>query len=99
MARNRDELAKLVQQLIDEKVKERRGELEEQGDFHESMVGFDLSTFRIISETKTENDDTVIKWEAVDYILTEFTVDEPHQIKRTGTLILKKDGASELASW
>lgn len=33
-------MAKLVQQLIDENVKERREELmEEQGDFHEAIIG------------------------------------------------------------
>jgi hypothetical protein len=73
--------------------------LEERGDVHEAMIGMDASTFKILSETKTEEGDTVIKWEAMDYITTEFTVDEPHEIKRTGTLILKKDGSSNLVNW
>ncbi|MFX0055137.1 MAG: hypothetical protein ACFFAX_01250 [Promethearchaeota archaeon] len=38
----------------------------------------------------------MIKWEAVDYITTEFTVDELHRIKRTGTLILRMGPASYL---
>ncbi|MFW9803268.1 MAG: hypothetical protein ACFFFC_11475 [Candidatus Thorarchaeota archaeon] len=38
----------------------------------------------------------MIKWEAVDYITTEFTVDEPHRIKRTGTLTPKMGLASYL---
>ena len=100
MTRNLDELAKLVLQLIDEKVKERHRELlEEQEDDHEAMIGIDPSTFKILSETNTEEGDALIKREVVDYITTEFTVEEPHRIRRTGTLILKKDGSSELASW
>ena len=73
--------------------------MEEQGDTHEAMIGFDLSTFRITSEAKTDDDNIVIKWEAIDYITTEFTVEEPHKVKRTRTLILKKDRTSELDSW
>ncbi len=100
MTQTRDELAKLVQQLIDEKIKERRKELlEEEGDVHEAMSDIDSSTFNILSETKTEDGDTVIKWEAVEYVTTEFTVDEPHRLERKGTLILKKDGSSDLVNW
>jgi hypothetical protein len=100
MTRNLDELAKLVQHLIDEKVKKRREELmDKHGDIHKAMTSVDPSTFKILSENKNEDGDTVVKWEVVDYITTEFTVDNPHEIRRTGTLILKEDGSSELASW
>ncbi|MHA2141336.1 MAG: hypothetical protein ACXADC_07620 [Candidatus Thorarchaeota archaeon] len=100
MTQNRDELVKLVQQLIDEKIKERRKELlEEREDVHEAMSDIDPSTFKILSETVTDEGDTVIKWEVVEFVTTEFTVDEPHRFERKGTIVIKRDGSSELVNW
>ena len=97
MTRNRDELAELVQHLLVKKAKERRKAiLEKRGDVHEADISIDPSTFKILSETETESGDTIIEWEAVEYVLTEFTVSEPYRFERSGKLILKTDGSSDL---
>ncbi|MFW9965658.1 MAG: hypothetical protein ACFFEA_00755 [Candidatus Thorarchaeota archaeon] len=71
MMRNRDELVTLVHELIDEKFKERHKELlEKRGDVHEAMSDIDPSSFKIPSETKTEDGDTVIKHNVVEYVTT-----------------------------
>lgn len=97
MTQNREKLAELVQQLLVKKAEERRKAiLEERGDVHEAEISIDRSTFRILSEAKTESGDTIIKWKATEYVLTEFTVSEPYRFERAGELLLKHDGSAEL---
>ncbi len=98
------ELAKIIERLLNEEAQERKKELlkkrEESGDFiqdvHEADIGIDPSELEILSKTTTEEGHTIVEWKAIEYVLTEFTVDEPYQFEKRGKLLLKKNGEVEL---
>ena len=98
------ELAKIVEQLLrkqaEEERKQRWKEVMESDayvkDVHETDTGIDSESFKVISESHTENNDTIIEFEAVQWLYTEFTLNEPHQFKMKGKLLIKKDGKAEL---
>ena len=105
MERDKQELTKLINQLLYEKTQERKKELLKKRmesdafikDVHEADISISSDDLEILSETETE-DGVLIEWKAIEYVLTEFTVDEPYQFPRTGKLLLKNDGSAELLS-
>lgn len=98
------ELAGIIERLLNEKTQERKKELMkkrmESDDFikdvHEADIGIDPNELEILSQTTTETGDVIVEWKAIEYVLTEFTVDEPYQFEKRGKILLKKDGAAEL---
>jgi hypothetical protein len=102
---DKKELADIIERLLNEKAQERKKELMqkrmESDDFikevHEADIGISENDLEILSKTETE-DGVILEWSAIEYVLTEFTVDEPYQFPRSGKLLLKKDGCAELLS-
>jgi len=103
---DREEVISLVQQLLDAQLAARKErELEERKesgafiqDVHEARIDIDPKSFTIISQREEANGDLVIEWTTVEYVTTEFTVDEPYEFERKGTLIVHRDGTAELKS-
>ena len=100
-----EELAKLVQDLLNKEAQERKKKLCEERkksddfikDVHEAYIGIDPDSFKIISTQQLENGDTIIEWEATEYVETEFTVDEPYKFEKKGKLIITSSGESRLS--
>ena len=98
------ELAKKVEQLLhkqaEEERKQRWKEIQESDayikEIHESSTGISHNSFKIISESQTEQGDTIIKFVTVQWLETEFTINEPHEFKVEGKLLIRKDGTFEL---
>ena len=63
------------------------------------MSDIDAHSFKTLSETKTEDGDTLIRWNVVEFVTTELTVGAPHRFERKGILILRNDGSNELFYW
>jgi len=99
-----NELAKLVERVLNEKAQERKKELLKKRmesdafikDVHEATIGIDPKEFEILSETTTEEGDIIVEWKAIEYVLTEFTLDEPYKFEKRGKILLKKNGEAEL---
>ena len=99
-----NELAGLIERLLNEQAQERKKELVKKmmesddfiKDIHEADIGIDPNELEILSETTTEEGDVIVEWNAIEYVLTEFTVDEPHKFEKRGKIILKKNGEAEL---
>ncbi|UCE11076.1 MAG: hypothetical protein JSW61_03840 [Candidatus Thorarchaeota archaeon] len=97
------ELAKIVEKLLNKAAAERRRELLEARkrsddyvrDIHEAHITVDPATFRVTSITEEEGR-TLIEWEAVEYVDTEFTMDEPYEFERSGTLVITAGGKHKL---
>lgn len=104
MKRNTHALAEMVQELLRLKAEQRRRELilkrRDSGgsiqEVHEADISVDPSSFKVISESTTDDGDTLIEWEVVEYVLTEFTVDEPYRFEKSGRLLIKQNGEAEL---
>ncbi|MHA2424041.1 MAG: hypothetical protein ACXAEF_04590 [Candidatus Thorarchaeota archaeon] len=97
MNRSTHELAAIVEELLRLKAEARRRKiLAERGDIHEADISLDPSTFKVVSKSTTDDGDTLIEWQAVEYVLTEFTISEPYRFEKSGRLLLKKNGAAEL---
>ncbi|MDF1537637.1 MAG: hypothetical protein P1Q69_01880 [Candidatus Thorarchaeota archaeon] len=104
MKHDAKELAKLVEKLLNERAQKRKRELLKKrmesddfiNDVHEAEIGIDPNEFDILSETTTEEGEVILEWNAIEYVLTEFTVDEPYQFHKTGKVLLKKNGNAEL---
>ena len=98
------ELAKMVEQslrkIAEEERKQRWKQVMESDafikDVHETITGINYDSFKIISEKQTENNNTIIEFETIQWLETEFTINEPYQFKRKGTLLITKDGKAEL---
>lgn len=98
------ELAKLIERLLNEKAQERKKELLKKRmesdafikDVHEADIGIDPKELEILSETITEEGDVIVEWKAIEYVLTEFTLDAPYQFEKRGKILLKKNGEAEL---
>lgn len=74
------ELAKMVGDLLRKRAEEERKRRVEEGeDVHESDTGIDPESFKVVSESQTEDGDTIIEFEAVKWVATEFTIDVPYQ--------------------
>jgi hypothetical protein len=99
-----EEIAKLVENLLNEAAQERKKKLIEERmkssdfikDVHEAYIGIDSDSFKIISKQQDEIGDLIIEWEAIEYIETEFTVDEPYKFEKSGKLLIRKNGEAEL---
>ncbi len=65
-------------------------------DVHEADIGISSNDFEILSETETEEGDVIIEYKTIEYVLTEFTVDEPYKFEKIGKILLKKNGDAEL---
>lgn len=99
-----EELALIVEHLLKKQAeverKQRWKEVLESDQFikdvHESDTGISSKTLKVISESQTESGDTIIEFEAIQWLETEFTVNAPHQFKMKGKLLLRKDGEAEL---
>lgn len=93
------EIAKIVEDLLNKRAQERKKELlrkrQEEGGFivdvHEAEIGIDPDNFEIISQHENDDGSILIEWKATEYVLTEFTVDEPHQFIRRGKLLIRDD--------
>jgi hypothetical protein len=95
--RNKHELAALVEELLRLKAEARKRKLlAERGDVHEADISINPSEFKIVSESTTDDGNTLIEWQAVEYVLTEFTVSEPYRFERSGKLLIKQNGEAEL---
>ena len=100
------ELARIIERLLNEEAQERKKELMkkrmESDDFiqdvHEADIGIDPNELEILSETPTDDGNVIVEWKAIEYVLTEFTVDEPYQFETKGKIILRKNGKAELLS-
>jgi len=98
------ELAKIVEQILHKQAEEERRrrsrEVQESDayikEIHESSTGISPESFRIITESQTEHGDTIIEFEVVQWLDTEFTVNEPHQFNVEGKLLIRKNGTFEL---
>ncbi|MFW9919532.1 MAG: hypothetical protein ACFFED_08030 [Candidatus Thorarchaeota archaeon] len=98
------ELAGIIERLLNEKAQERKKELMkkrmESDDFikdvHEADIGIDPNELEVLSQTTTEEGDVIVEWKAIEYVLTEFTVDEPYQFEKRGKILLRKNGEAEL---
>ena len=66
-------------------------------DVHEADIGISSDDLEIHSTSETE-DGIIIEWSAIEYVLTEFTVDEPYKFPRSGKLLLRTNGDAELLS-
>ena len=62
----------------------------------EADIGIDPNDLEIISKATTDEGDVIVEWKAIEYVLTEFTVDEPYQFEKRGKIILRKKGDAEL---
>ncbi|MEX2720380.1 MAG: hypothetical protein Q6362_003040 [Candidatus Wukongarchaeota archaeon] len=99
-----EELVKMVEQslrkIIEEERKQRWKQVMESDafikDVHETIIGINYDSFKVISEKQTKNNDTIIEFEAIQWLETEFTINEPYQFKRKGKLLITKDGKAEL---
>ncbi len=97
MKTSKGEIAAIVENLLKLEAEERRRKLlAERGDVHEADISIDTSSFEILSESTTDDGDTMIEWKVDEYVLTEFTVSEPYKFDKTGKLLLKKNGKAEL---
>lgn len=98
------ELAKMVEQslrkIAEEERKQRWKQVMESDTFikdvHETITGINYDSFKVISEKQTKNNDTIIEFEAIQWLETEFTINKPYQFKRKGTLLIRKNGKAEL---
>lgn len=98
------ELAGIIERLLNEKAQERKKELMkkrmESDDFikdvHEADIGIDPNELEVLSQTTTEEGDVIVEWKAIEYVLTEFTVDEPYQFEKRGKILLRKNGEAEV---
>ena len=98
------ELAGIIERLLNEKAQERKKDLMkkrmESDDFikevHEADIGINPNELEVLSQTTTEDGDVIVEWKAIEYVLTEFTVDEPYQFDIRGKLLLRKTGEPEL---
>ena len=99
-----EELCQIVEQLLRKKAEEERKQRWNEvrnsdafiQDVHESSTGISSESFQIISESQNKQGDTIIEFETVQWLETEFTVNEPHQFKVKGRLLIRKDGTIEL---
>lgn len=99
-----EELALLVERLLKKRAEEERKRRWKEvmdsdqfiKDVHESDTGISSKSFEIISESQTESGDTIIEFEAIQWLETEFTINAPHQFEVKGKLLLRKDGEAEL---
>lgn len=104
MEMTNEELAKLIQDLLNIEAEERKKKLWEERkksedfikDVHEAFIVIDPDSFKIISTQQLENGDTILEWEAIEYVETEFTVDEPYKFEKKGKLIITSNGESRL---
>ncbi|MFX1520556.1 MAG: hypothetical protein ACFFCD_11615 [Promethearchaeota archaeon] len=94
----KEKLAKMVGDLLRKRAEEERKRRleEEEEDVHESDTGIDPESFKVVSDSQTEDGDTIIEFEAVQWVATEFTIDVPYQFNVKGKLLIKKDGKAEL---
>jgi hypothetical protein len=98
------ELAKMVEQslrkIAEEERKQKRKQVMESDTFikdvHETITGINYDSFKVISEQQTKNKNIIIEFKAIQWLETEFTVNEPYQFKRKGTLLIRKNGKAEL---
>ena len=98
------ELATIVERLLNQAAQERKKELlkkrMESDDFirdvHEAHIGIDPSSFEVVSRQETDDGHTLIEWTAIEYVTTEFTLDEPYKFKLSGKLLIRTDGTAEL---
>ena len=99
-----EKLVKMVEQslkkIAEEERKQRWKQVMESDTFikdvHETITGINYDSFKVISEKQTKNNDTIIEFEAIQWLETEFTINEPYQFKRKGTLLIRKNGKAEL---
>jgi hypothetical protein len=95
-----EEIAQLVQDLLNKEAQERKKKLWEERaksddfikDVHEAYISIDPDSFKIISKKQLENGDTIIEWEAIEYVETEFTADEPYKFEKSGILVITEKG-------
>lgn len=100
----KEELANLVQDLLNAAAQERKKKLMEERmksddfikDVHEAYISIDPDSFRIVSKQQLENGDTIIEFETIEYVETEFTVDEPYKFEKYGKLLITAQGEAKL---
>lgn len=98
------ELAKIVQRLLRKQAEEERKQRWKEvmdsdayiKEVHETSTGINSESFKVISEIQTESGDTLIEFESIQWLDTEFTVNEPHQFPVKGKLLIRKEGDAEL---
>lgn len=104
MNRSKYEIAMLVKELLELKIEEqRRRRWTDRLRFggrpnvvtHDT-VDIDPSGFKILSQTKNTNGDTLIEWEAIGHVKSSFIVSNLDTIRRSGTLIIRSNGDAEL---
>ncbi|MHA1960074.1 MAG: hypothetical protein ACW99U_07585 [Candidatus Thorarchaeota archaeon] len=103
VAFDKEELAKIVERLLNKAAAKRRRELMEERkrsddfvrDVHEAHITIDPATFKVISIREDEGK-TVVEWEAIEYVDTEFTMDVPYEFERAGMLLISSDGKHRL---
>jgi hypothetical protein len=90
----------LLRKKAEEERKQRWDEVKASDAFiqevHESSTGISSNSFQLISENQNKQGDTIIEFEAVQWLETEFTVNEPHQFKVKGRVLIRKDGTIDL---
>ncbi len=104
MKKSKYEIAMLVQELLELQIEEQRrrrwtDKLRYGGRpnivTHDS-VDIDPSGFRIISQTKNQDGDTLIEWEAEGHVKSSLIVSRMDTVRRSGTLIIRSNGDAEL---
>ena len=104
MTRNKYELATLVEELLNRKLEAKRralwaDRLQRGGrirDVGKNEVAIDPSAFKILSRSTSENGDVLIEWEATGFIKSSLPFRGPNTVKRSGTLIIRRDGDPEI---
>lgn len=104
MKHNKYELAEMVEELLNRELEARRRKLWADSllrggrirDVGKDEVDIDPSAFKIISRSTSESGDIFIEWEATGFVKSSLPFRGPNTVKRTGTLIIRSNGESEL---
>ena len=104
MTRNKYELAEMVEDLLNRNLEARRRRLWAERlmrggrirDVGKNEVDIDPAAFKIISSQVSEDGDTIIEWEAVGFIKSSLPFRGPSTVKRSGTLVIPRNGEPEL---
>ncbi len=104
MTKSKYEIAMLVKELLELKLEEeRRRKWTDRLRFggraniiNHDTVEIDPSGFKILSQSKNTNGDTLIEWEAIGHVKSSLYVSRLDPVRRSGTLLIKSNGDAEL---
>ncbi|MFW9918117.1 MAG: hypothetical protein ACFFED_00800 [Candidatus Thorarchaeota archaeon] len=104
MKKSKYEIAMLVKELLELKLEEeRRRRWTDRLRFggraniiNQDTIEIDPSGFKILSQSKNTDGDTLIEWEAEGHVKSSLVVSRMDTVRRSGTLVIKSNGEAEL---